>query len=305
MGRPKIQVNGAVKRQLPLYLMLVPGALLVLVYQYGPMVGIVIAFQKYKPTKGFFNSPFVGLDNFHYIFTLPDFYQILWNTIIIAVMKIVTGLVVPIVFALLLNEIGKELWKRVVQTVIYLPHFLSWVLLAGIMVDILSPSTGIVNAAIKALGFQPVFFLGSNDWFRYVLVISDIWKDFGFGTIVYLAAIVGINPALYEAAIIDGATRWKQTWHITLPGMAPIIVLMTVLSLGQILNAGFDQIFNLYSPIVYETGDIIDTRVYRLAFDEGQYSVATTVGLFKSTISLLFISGSYYLAYRFANYRIF
>jgi len=197
------------------------------------------------------------------------------------------------------------LFKRTVQTMIYLPNFLSWVILSGILLEILSPTTGIVNDLLAWLGFERIFFLGRADWFPAVMVISDVWKEFGFNTIVYLAALAGINPVLYEAAVIDGANRWRQTWHVTLPGMTPIIVLLATLSLGQVLNAGFDQIFNLYSPTVYETGDIIDTYVYRLGLANGQFGVATAVGLFKSVISLGLISLSYFLAYRFANYRIF
>lgn len=285
--------------------MLLPGLILLLIFSYGPMAGIAIAFQRFIPAKGLFNSPWVGLDNFEFIFMLPDFQRAFWNTIFIAVMKIIAGLIAPITTALLLNEMRNQLLKRSVQTIIYLPHFLSWVLLGGILIDLLSPNYGIVNKFLAWLGIKPIFFLGSNDWFPFTIVITDVWKDFGFGTIVYLAALAGISPNLYEAAVIDGANRWRQTWHITLPGMRAVIVLLATLSLGQILNAGFDQIFNLYSPIVYESGDIIDTLVYRLGLVNYQHSVATAVGLFKSVIALILISTSYYLAYRFANYRIF
>ena len=191
------------------------------------------------------------------------------------------------------------------QTLIYLPYFLSWVILSGVLLDILSPSQGIVNQLLQGIGIKPIFFLGDNRWFPFTLVISNEWKEFGFSTIVYIAAILGINPSLYEAAVVDGASRWRQTWHITLPGMAPIIVLMATLSVGNILNAGFEQVFNLYSPIVYQSGDIIDTFVYRIGMVDAQYGVATAVGLFKSVISFILISLSYVLAYRFANYRIF
>lgn len=269
------------------------------------MVGISIAFQNFMPARGFFGSQWVGWANFEYIFMLPDFKRALWNTVYIAVMKIILGQVAPIVTALLLNEMRNYFVKRSVQTIIYLPHFLSWVLLGGILLDLLSPSHGIVNQILGVFGVEPIFFLGNNDWFPYTIVITDTWKEFGFGTIVYLAALSSVNPALYEAAVIDGANRWRQTWHITLPGMRAVIVLLATLALGQVLNAGFDQIFNLYSPIVYESGDIIDTLVYRLGLVNYQYSVATAVGLFKSVISLVLISTSYYLAYRLANYRIF
>ncbi|MFC3800662.1 ABC transporter permease [Cohnella sp. GCM10012308] len=293
------------RTQWPFHLMVVPGLVGVLIFCYYPMTGIVIAFQNYMPNRGLFHSPWIGWDNFRYVLDTPDVYRVLWNTVYIAVMKIIVGLIVPITVALLLNEIRKEIWKRWIQTLIYLPHFLSWVILSGILIDILSPSEGLVNAAIKGLGLPAVFFLGDNHWFPFTLVLSNEWKEFGFSTIVYLAAITGINPSLYEAATVDGANRWQQTRNITLPGMAPIIVLMATLSIGNVLNAGFDQVFNLYSPLVYESGDILDTFVYRIGMIDAQYGVATAVGLFKSVVSLVLISISYTLAYRFANYRIF
>ncbi|WP_135556483.1 ABC transporter permease [Paenibacillus cymbidii] len=289
----------------PLHYMIIPGFLLVLVYSYGPMIGIVIAFEKFIPTKGIFGSRWIGGDNFRYVLQIPGIYRIVWNTVYIAFMKIALGIVAPITVALLLNELGKAWFKRTVQTVIYIPHFLSWVILGGIMIDILSPTSGLVNQALGWLGAKPIYFLGDNRWFPFTLVLSDIWKELGFGTIIYLAALTSIDPSLYEAAIVDGAGRWKQTLHITLPGMMPIIVLMATLSLGNILNAGFDQVFNLYNPQVYESGDIIDTFVYRLGLVDAQYGPATAIGLFKSVVSFLFISGAYTLAYRFANYRIF
>lgn len=285
--------------------MILPGLILVLIYSYGPMVGLVIAFQKFIPAKGLFGSQWIGLDNFRYVLDLPGTMQVLWNTIFIAFMKIVAGLIVPIAVSLLLNELRKEFIKRGIQTMIYLPHFLSWIILGGVLIDILSPSTGIVNQVLQWFGFEPIYFLGDNKWFPYVLVISDVWKEFGFNTIVYLAALTSIDPTLYEAAIVDGANRWKQTIHVTLPGMMPIIILLTTLSLGNVLNAGFDQVFNLYSPQVYESGDIIDTFVYRIGLVDAQFGVATAVGLFKSVVSFIFISLSYFLAYRLANYRIF
>ncbi|MDF2649793.1 MAG: sugar transporter permease [Paenibacillus sp.] len=284
--------------------MVLPALVIVLIYSYGPMFGLAMAFQNYIPTKGIFGSEWVGLHHFRFVMELPDTYEVLRNTVFIATMKIVAGLTFPLLISLLLNEVQKEFVKRGIQTLIYLPHFLSWIILSGILLDILSLK-GVVNGFLGFLGAEPILFLGDNRWFPYVMVISDQWKDFGFSTIVYLAALTSISPSLYEAAIVDGANRWKQTWHITLPGMAPIIILMLTLSLGSVLNAGFDQIFNLYSPSVYESGDIIDTMVYRMGLIEGKYSLATAVGLFKSVVSLLLISISYYLAYRLANYRIF
>lgn len=291
--------------QLPLHLMILPGLILILIYSYGPMFGLLIAFEKYVPAKGIMGSKWVGLENFRYVMEMPESTQIIWNTVLIAMMKIVAGLIAPIITALLLNEVRKEVFKRGVQTVVYLPHFLSWIILGGILIDILSPTNGIVNQVLGWFGIKAIYFLGDNHWFRYVLVITDVWKEFGFNTIVYLAALTSISPTLYEAAIMDGAGRWKQTLHVTLPGMASIIVLLVTLSLGNVLNAGFDQVFNLYSPQVYETGDVIDTFVYRMGLVDAQYGVATAVGVFRSVVSLFSISLSYYLAYRFANYRIF
>ncbi|MCC3375249.1 ABC transporter permease subunit [Cohnella sp. REN36] len=293
------------RREWPLHAMLIPGLAAILLFSYIPMAGVAMAFEKFIPTKGLFGSPFVGLKNFRFLIDYPDIGRIFFNTIYIASMKIVAGLLVPITIAILLNELGRAWMKRTFQTLVYLPHFLSWVLLSGILIDVLSPSTGIVNQILGAVGMKPVFFLGDNRWFPYVMVVSDVWKEFGFGTIVYLAALTGINPTLYEAAEIDGAGRWKQTLHITLPGMMPIIVLMLTLNIGNVLNAGFDQIFNLYNPQVYESADIIDTFVYRVGVEQTQFGFATAVGLLKSIVSFLLISTSYFLAYRFANYRIF
>lgn len=294
------------KKELPLHLMILPGVILLLIFSYVPMAGIVIAFEKFIPAKGLFgHQKWIGFDNFVYVMQMPNFFQIIWNTIFISFMKIILGLLVPIVIAILINEVKNTKLKRSVQTAIYLPHFLSWVVLGGIFIDILSPGDGIVNNFIKLLGFQPIFFLGDNKWFPFTMIATETWKEFGYGTIIYLAAITGIDPNLYEAARIDGANRWKQTLHITLPGMKMVIVLLMVLSLGNLLNAGFDQLFNLYSPAVYESGDIIDTFVYRLGLLDAQFGAATAVGLFKSLVSFTFISVSYYFAYRFADYRIF
>lgn len=296
-----------ITRQIPLVVMLLPGLALLIIFQYVPMAGIVLAFQRYIPGRGLFGSTeWIGLENYEYVFTLPHTMRVIGNTIVIASSKIVFGLAVPILFSLLLNEIRRTGIKRTMQTIIYLPHFLSWVILGGILIDILSPNTGIVNAFLERIfGIEPIFFLGSNSWFQPTMVVSHVWKEFGFGTIIYLAAISGIDPQLYEAATIDGAGRIQKMIHVTLPGMLMTIVLLAVLSLGQVLSAGFEQIFNLYSPIVYRSGDIIDTFVYRIGLLQGQFSVATAIGLFQSFVSFLLISLSYFFAYRFAGYRIF
>lgn len=292
-------------REMPYHLMLLPGVIIVILMCYVPMFGIIMAFQKYAPAKGILKSKFIGLDNFKYVLAMPDTYQVLFNTILISLMKIVLGIIIPVTVALLLNEVRNMGFKRSIQTIIYLPHFLSWIVLSGILIDILSPSGGIVNSFLGILGIEPIFFLGDSKIFPYVLVSTDLWKEFGYGTIIYLAALTGVDPSLYEAAKVDGASRWKQTLHVTLPSIMYIIILMTVLSLGNVLNAGFDQVFNLYSPSVYKTGDIIDTLVYRLGIVDAQFGPATAVGLFKSIVSFIFIAGSYKLAYKYGDYRIF
>ena len=294
------------KRELPLHLMLIAPLLVIFIFSYVPMAGIVIAFQRFIPARGLFgDQKWVGFENFTYVFQLPSVLRALKNTIVIAFLKIVFGQLTPIVFALLINELVNVKLKKTIQTSIYLPHFLSWVILAGVLIDILSPRYGLLNRLLGGFGIEPVFFLGDNDWFQFTMVVTHVWKEFGFGTIIYLAAITTIDPQQYEAAHIDGASRWRQMWHITLPGMTMIIVLIAVLNLGDVLNAGFEQIFNLYSPQTYESGDILDTLIYRLGLLEAQFGPSTAIGLFKSVVSLLFISVSYVLAYRLADYRVF
>ena len=298
--------RGISRAELPLHLMLIPGIVIIFIFHYIPLGGLVIAFQRFIPAKGLFgNQKWVGLQNFEYIFSMPNTMNVLTNTVVIAGAKIFLNLIIPITVALMLNELQSSKLKRTVQTVIYFPHFLSWIIFGSIIMDLLSPQNGIVNKLLGALGTDPIFFLGDNRYFRQTIIWTDIWKNFGYGTVVYMASITSIDPTLYEAAAIDGANRWQQTRHVTLPGMRMIIVLMMVLSLGNVLNAGFDQIYNMYSPIVYETGDIIDTMVYRLGMENAKYSPAAAVGIFKSVVSMVFISASYYVADRFFDYRLF
>lgn len=291
------------KKQWQYHLMLLPGVILIFIFSYIPLYGVVIAFEKYNPGMGF-SSPWVGMDNFVYLFSQPAFLRTIWNTFYIAVFKLIGGIVVPVVFALLLNEVFSSKIKRTFQTLIYIPNFLSWVIMAGVLIDLLSKD-GAINQLLGMMGLGAVNFLGSTEVFPWTMIISDIWKGFGFGTVVYLAALTSIDPGLYESAILDGATRWQQVRYITIPLLLPTIVLMTVLALGNVLNAGFDQIFNLYSPIVYQSGDIIDTYVYRLGIQQAQYSVGAAIGLFKSAVSCVMVGASYILADKLAGYRIF
>ena len=293
-------------RELPLHLMLVPGLLIVLVFSYIPLSGLIIAFQRFIPARGLFgNQQWVGWDNFSYIFSMPNTMNVLRNTVVISVSKIVLMLLVPVVVSLMLNEVRQKRFKGAVQTIIYFPYFISCIVFAAIVMDILSPSEGIVNKLVTLLGGQEIYFLGDNRYFQGTLIVTDVWKNFGYGTVVYLASITSIDPVLYEAAAIDGAGRWKQVRHITLPSMRMVIVLMMVLSMGNVLNAGFDQVYNLYSSMVYESGDIIDTMVYRLGLENAKYGPAAAVGMFKSAISFVLVSASYFVAYRFFDYKLF
>lgn len=297
------RLQKTLSREGPYYALILPAVIVVFVFHYVPLYGVVIAFQRFNVARGF-SSPWVGFANFQQIFSQVQFLRTIGNTVFIAVLKIIGGILVPVTFSLLLNEIGNVLVKRFFQTLVYLPYFLSWVILAGVFIDMLSLS-GIVNKAVVFAGGKPIQFLADPTLFPWVMVVTDVWKGFGFGTVVYLAAITSIDPGLYEASLVDGAGRWMQTRRITIPLLAPTVVLMTVLSLGNVLNAGFDQIYNLYSPIVYSRGDIIDTFVYRLGIVQAQYSVGAAVGLFKSAVSAVLISLSLFLADRFAGYWVF
>lgn len=285
-------------------LMLLPGLIWMTMFNIVPMFGVVMAFKNFNPGKGIWGSPWVGLDNFIYMFQLNDARSVIANTLIIAVGKIVLNLLVPLIFALLLNEITQLRFKKLVQTVVYLPHFLSWVIMATIVIGIFG-YRGVINHFITLMGYDPKLFLADAGIFQPLVIGTDVWKEFGYNAVIYMAALAGINPNLYEAAAIDGSNRWHNMWHITLPSMITVVVLLGVLSLGNVLNAGFDQIFNMYNPLVYSTGDILDTWVYRLGLQNLQYSLATAAGLFKSVISFVLIVVSYLLAYKYADYTVF
>lgn len=292
------------KREIPFHLMLLLPMLFLAVFSFAPLFGILMAFQDYIPAKGILQSRWVGLENFDFIFSLPSIRQIFANTIIISLGKLAAGIIVPVFFALLLNEIRVIAFKRTVQTIVYLPHFLSWVVLANVVSSILG-FDGPINSLIQSMGHDPILFLGSNVWFRPVIILSDCWKEFGYGSIIYLSALTSIDPGLYESASLDGASRLQKIFYITLPMLVPTIVLMMALNLGNILNAGFDQIFNLYNPLVYETGDIIDTYVYRIGLIDMQYSLATAVGLIKSVIGFVLIMSSNLVSRKLVSRSIF
>lgn len=290
------------KNQWQYHLMLLPAVILVFIFSYIPLYGLIIAFEKYNPGLGF-SSPWVGFDNFKYLFSQPTFLRTIRNTLFISVIKIILGIAVPVFIAVLLNEMLSDKLKRFYQTLVYIPNFLSWVIIAGVIMDLLG-SDGAINNILSSLGLGTIDFLGSDKIFPWTMIVTDVWKGFGYGTVVYLAALTGIDPGLYESAEIDGATRWQKIKHITIPLLKPTMVLMLVLALGNVFNAGFDQIYNLYSPVVYEHGDIIDTYVYRLGIQQAQYAVGTAVGMFKSLVSCALVIISYKLADKFAGYKI-
>jgi putative aldouronate transport system permease protein len=284
--------------------MILPGLLWLALFSIVPMYGIVMAFQDFNPGRGFFRSRWTGLENFKYLFMLGDSVQVIINTLVIAVGKMVLNLVVPLVFALLLNELRLRTFKKVVQTIVYLPHFISWVVLASVVLNIFGYQ-GVINSITGFFGADPKVWMTDASIFRQIVIGTEVWKEFGYNAVIFLAALTGINPNLYEAASIDGAGRLRSTWHVTLPGIASTIVVLGVLGLGNVLNAGFDQIYNLYNPLVYSTGDIIDTWVYRMGLINLQFSLATAAGLLKSAVSFVLIVSSYLAAYKFADYKVF
>jgi len=295
---------GQFKLEAGFHLMILPALIFLIIFSYLPMFGIVMAFQDFRPILSFENSPFVGLDNFRFIFSLPTFVRAFQNTLVIAVARIVAGLIVPLVLSLLLNEVRKNWFKRSVQTAIFLPFFLSWAILGGVVREVFSLQ-GPINQLITAFGGEPYMFLASNSWFRTILVASNTWQGMGYNLIIFLAAITNIDPAQYEAAEIDGCNRIKQAWYITLPGMLPLIILLATLSIGGLLSAGFEQVLVLYNPLVYETVDILDTLVYRMGLINRQFSLSAAMGLFRNVLSLGLVGIAYWSAYKFTDYRIF
>ena len=288
-----------------LHVMLIPAVVFTTVFAYLPIFGLVMAFQDFKPLMGFRESPFVGLKQFQYIFTMPSFRTAFVNTMIISFFKIILSILVPLILSLMLNEVTKSWFKRSVQTIVFIPYFFSWAILAGMILEIFAYD-GIINHTMKHLfGMDPPAFLVSNKYFRTIIIGSDVWKGMGYNTVLLLAAITNVDPTLYEAAQVDGAGRWKQVLHVTLPSILPMVAVLTVLGLGNILNAGFEQILIMYNPTVERTVDILDTLVYRLGMTSHQYSAAAAMGLFKSVISLIFVGTSYLILYKKSDYRVF
>lgn len=283
------------RKNIPFLIMLIVPLTFLIIFNYGPMYGVLIAFKDYSPGLGIWASPWNGFDHFRRMFTDFTFIRALKNTLRISFWKIIIGFPAPIILALLLNELKSERFKKLTQTVSYLPYFLSWVVVAAMIIEIFSPQRGIINTMIVGLGFNPIHFLGSDKWFVPTLIFTDVWKGIGYGSIVYLAAITGVDPALYEAAEIDGASRFQKMLNITIPSITPIILIMLILRVGGVLNAGFDQVLNLYNPSVYNVADIIDTYVFRIGLIDFNFDYSTAVGLFKNFVGLILVGGSNYI----------
>ena len=298
---PLARLGRELRQHYILYLMVLPGIAYFLVFQYYPMFGAIIAFKNYQVLQGFIGSPWVGLQNFETIFQSTYFTNVLTNTVLISVYKIIFGLPPAVIMALLINEVRLRFFKNSVQTITYLPHFLSWIVIYGVLQVVLSPSSGLANKAIVGLGGDSINFLADPAWFRTVLVSSEIWKNAGWGAIIYLAALTGVSPSLYEAAAVDGATRFQRIWNISLPGILPVIVLITMLNIGNLLSAGFEQVFVLYNPSVYGVGDIIDTWVYRTGVQGFQFSIAAAVGLFQGIVGFFLIITANWASKRYAG----
>ena len=284
--------------------MCVPGVLWMIFFNIVPMFGIVMAFQKFNPSKGLFGSPWVGLKNFQYLFMMSDSTRVIANTLLIATSKVVLNLIIPLIFALMLNEVRSLRYKKAIQTAVYLPHFLSWIILSSVVLNLFSLN-GVVNKVLGVLDMEPVIWFGESAYFRQLVVFTDVWKEFGFNAVIFMAALASVDPTYYEAAAIDGCSKWRSIFKITLPCIASTVVVVGVLGLSNVLNAGFDQVYNLYNPMVYATGDILDTWVYRMGLVNLQFSLATTAGLLKSVVSFVLIVTSYALAYKLADYRVF
>lgn len=291
------------RRAIPLYLMYLPGLILLFLFTLLPLFGISVAFQDFNPMKGFFKSPFVGLEQFERIFSNPQIWRLLSNTVIIAVGKIVGLQIFSLFVAILLNEVIHQWFKRWIQTLTYVLYFLSWVVFGGIILDLFG-YRGIVANFLDFLLGSPHIYLQDPKLFRGILIATDVWKNFGYSAVVYLAALTSVDPLLLEAACVDGAGRFRRIWHVSLPAIYTTIVLLACLSLGGVMNAGFDQVFILYNPLVYSTGDILDTYVYRVGLRGGEYSLGAAVGLIKSVVGFVLVTISFVLAKRWTGHRV-
>ncbi|WP_254639251.1 sugar ABC transporter permease [Cohnella sp. GbtcB17] len=303
--KKKGKLTARLWRERYLYLLLLPGLAYFILYRYVPMLGNVIAFQDFSPFQGFLHSDWVGFAHFRKIFSDPEVVRVLGNTLLLSLLQIAFAFPIPIVLTIMLNELRSEKYKRLLQSILYLPHFLSWVVVIGIATIFLK-TEGLVNEVLHALfGAEPTAFLQEPGWFMPLLVLEVIWKEAGWGTIMFLAALSGINPSLYEAAVVDGASRWRQIWHITLPGLRSTIVILFILRLGTVLDSGFEQVFLMLNPFTMDIGNVLDTFVYYKGIQQSDFSFGTAVGLFKSIVGLLLILGANKLAKKYGDQGVF
>ncbi len=310
MSSPHTAVSGKVplgkrirKHRLHL-LMIIPVMLWWILFRYGPLYGITLAFKEFRLLDGITGSPWVGLDNFNRLFSSYDFGNVFRNTLILSGLNFLFGFPAPIILALLLNELRSPGFKRVTQSISYLPHFISWVILTGIFMELLSPTRGPVNTLIRIFGGDPIYFLGNPKYFRGTLVVTNIWKTIGWSSIIYLAALGGVNEELYDAARVDGCGRWKRIWHVTLPGILPTVTIMLILAVGGLVDDNFDQVFNLLNPAVYSVGDVLGTYIYRQGITNMDYSYSTAADLFRNVISLLLVLGANFISRRVNEYGL-
>lgn len=289
------------KREWQLYAMLLPTIIWFLVFLYKPMYGLQIAFKDYSIFRGVAGSPWVGWEHFQTLFTNDQFLRAVRNTIYISALNLLFGFPAPIILALMFNEVMHATYKRTAQTIVYLPHFISSVIIAGIVITAFSPSAGIVNTFIGWLGFDPVYFLTQPEWFRPIFVGTGIWQEAGFGSIVFLAAIAGVNPSLYESAVVDGANRWQMMWKITIPSILPTILIMLIIRIGNVMEVSFELVILLYQPSTYETADVVNTWIYRQGLQSGQYDLAAAGGLFNAVVAFVLVMTANTLSRRFSR----
>ena len=289
------------RREWQIYVMLAPAIIWFIVFLYKPMYGLQIAFKDYSIFRGVAGSPWVGFEHFETLFSNDQFIRAFWNTIEISALNLIFAFPAPIILALMFNEILNATYKRTAQTIVYLPHFISSVIIAGIVITAFSPTAGIVNTIIGWFGLEPVYFLTQPDWFRPIFVGTGIWQEAGFGSIVFLAAIAGVNPSLYESAVIDGANRWQMMWRITVPSIMPTILIMLIIRIGNIMEVSFELIILLYQPATYSVADVVNTWVYRQGLQSGQYDLAAAAGLFNAVVAFILVMTANTLSRRFSR----
>lgn len=295
------RIREHLRNEWQLYVMLLPTIIWFIVFLYKPMYGLQIAFKDYSIFRGVAGSPWVGLEHFQTLFGSDQFLRAIKNTIIISALSLCFGFPMPIILALMFNEITHQLFKKTAQTIVYLPHFISTVIIAGIVMTAFSPSAGIVNTFIQWLGFEPIYFLIKPEWFRPIFIGSGIWQEAGFSSIVFLAAIAGVSPSLYESAVVDGASRWQMMWKITLPSILPTIIIMLIIRIGNLLEVGFELIILLYQPSTYETGDVINTLIYRQGLQGAQYDLAAAAGLFNAVVAFVLVMTANTISKRYSR----